>query len=71
MKRIQNSCLCCKNKLSGRADKKYCNAHCKSAHHYVKAQELAPNFFNKVDNQLKLNRRILKQFNKAIMAKVG
>jgi len=70
MKRIQNSCLSCKKELSGRVDKKYCNEHCKSAYHYVKAQELAPNFFNKVDNQLKLNRRILKQFNKAGKATV-
>ena len=65
MKRLQKTCLGCKKELEGRVDKKFCNEHCKSAYHYKKAQEEEPKFFNKIDNQLKLNRRLLKEFNKA------
>lgn len=58
-------CLSCEQELVGRKDKKYCDQHCKSAHQYKLAQHQAPKFYNKVDNQLKLNRKILKEFNKA------
>ena len=62
--RIQQDCLHCKKLLKGRTDKKYCDLHCKSAYQYQK-QKLEPKrFYNKVDNQLRLNRRILKEFNK-------
>ena len=70
MKRLQKTCLGCEKELEGRIDKKFCNEHCKSAYHYKKAQEEEPKFFNKVDNQLKLNRRLLKEFNKAGKATV-
>jgi len=70
MKRLQKICLCCDKELTGRIDKKYCSEHCKSAYHYKKAQEEDPKFFNKVDNQLKLNRRISKEYNKAGKATV-
>ena len=58
-------CLACKKELYGRSDKKFCDLHCKSSYHYKKSQEEAPRFYNKVDNQLKQNRRILKSHNKA------
>ena len=58
-------CLACKKELQGRSDKRFCDVHCKSAYHYRKSLEEAPRFYNKVDNQLKLNRKILKNFNKA------
>lgn len=51
--------------MTGRSDKKFCDLYCKSSFHYKKSLEEAPRFYNKVDNQLKLNRRILKNFNKA------
>lgn len=58
-------CLACGDNLQGRSDKVFCDAHCKSSYHYRKSIEEAPRFYNKVDNQLKLNRKILKNFNKA------
>lgn len=60
-----NKCLACNKSLEGRADKKFCDAHCKSAYQYQQTKLEEPKFYNKVDNQLKLNRRILKYFNKA------
>ncbi|WP_350290052.1 hypothetical protein [uncultured Croceitalea sp.] len=62
--RIQKKCLYCEKSLTGRTDKKYCDLHCKSAFQYKKEKENPERFYNKVDNQLKLNRKILKEFNK-------
>ncbi|NJB72888.1 hypothetical protein GGR42_003386 [Saonia flava] len=62
--RLQKECLYCKKVLIGRTDKKYCNLHCKSAYQYQKEKEQPKRFYNKVDNQLKLNRKILKEYNK-------
>tara|TARA_R110002012_G_scaffold320402_2_gene543969 strand:- start:78055 stop:78444 length:390 start_codon:yes stop_codon:yes gene_type:complete len=62
--RLQQECLYCQKQIIGRTDKKYCNLHCKSAYQYQKAKEQPQRFYNKVDNQLKLNRKILKQYNK-------
>ncbi len=67
---IISTCLACHKELKGRSDKKFCDLHCKSSFHYRKSLEEAPLFYNKVDNQLKLNRRILKSFNKAGKATV-
>jgi hypothetical protein len=64
------TCLACGKGLEGRKDKKFCDPYCKSAYHYKISQEQAPKFFNRVDNQLKLNRKILKTFNKAGKATV-
>ncbi len=62
--RIRQECLYCNNKLVGRTDKKYCNLHCKSAYQYKRSKQEPERFYNKVDNQLKLNRKLLKEFNK-------
>lgn len=62
--RIQQECLYCNNKLVGRTDKKYCNLHCKSAYQYKRSKQGPERFYNKVYNQLKLNRKLLKEFNK-------
>lgn len=48
----------------GRTDKKYCNLHCKSAYQYQKAKNEPERFYDRVDNQLRLNRKILKEYNK-------
>lgn len=61
----QVRCLNCGDLMKGRSDKKFCDLHCKSAYHYRRSLEEAPRFYNKVDNQLKLNRKILKHYNKA------
>ena len=60
-----NTCLSCGKELAGRSDKKFCDPYCKSSYHYKKSIEDEPRFYNKVDNQLKLNRRLLKNYNKA------
>ena len=62
-------CLACNAKLQGRADKKFCDPHCKSAYHYEKERG-ENNFFLKVDRQLKKNRKLLRTFNKAGKATV-
>lgn len=63
-------CLHCGKVLEGRSDKKYCDVHCKSAYQYNKVKLDGPNFYQKVDKQLKLNRQLLKQYNKAGKATV-
>lgn len=62
--RLQKGCLYCQKELIGRTDKKFCDPQCKSAYQYKRAKEQPERFFNKVDNQLKLNRKILKEYNK-------
>ncbi|WP_416372202.1 hypothetical protein [Aequorivita sinensis] len=56
--------------MSGRSDKKFCDTYCKSSYHYQKSIEEKPNFYTKVDKQLKTNRSILKNFNRAGKATV-
>jgi len=58
-------CLNCKEKLEGRSDKIFCTPYCKSSYHYQKSIEKEDNLFKKIDKQLKLNRRLLKNYNKA------
>lgn len=62
--RLIKECLYCGRILEGRTDKKYCDLHCKSAFQYKKEKQNPERFYNKVDNQLKLNRKILKEYNK-------
>lgn len=62
--RFYKTCLFCENELRGRTDKKFCDAQCKSANQYQKSKEQPERFYNKVDNQLKLNRKIMKEYNK-------
>lgn len=62
--RLQKTCLYCNKVLFGRTDKKFCDPQCKSSYQYQQSKEQPERFYNKVDNQLKLNRKILKEFNK-------
>ena len=62
--KAQKICLDCKKELSGRADKKFCDVYCKSAYHY-KLRQQTPNFYIRVDQQLKKNRKILKYSHKS------
>lgn len=64
------SCLYCNEKIEGRKDKKFCNPYCKSSYHYQKNKENEDTLFLKIDKQLKINRRVLKEFNKAGLATV-
>ena len=66
----KKTCKACNKLLSGRSDKKFCDTYCKSSYHYQKSIEEKPSFYTKVDKQLKTNRRILKNFNRAGKATV-
>jgi len=58
-------CSYCEEPLEGRIDKLFCTPNCKSSYHYQKSLEKEASLYNKIDNQLKLNRRLLKKYNKA------
>jgi hypothetical protein len=60
---VQN-CRYCQEPIEGRKDKQFCSPYCKSAYHYQKQQAEDP-LFKQIDKQLKTNRRLLKNFNKA------
>jgi hypothetical protein len=62
--RFYKTCLFCEKELRGRTDKKFCDPQCKSANQYQKSKEQPERFYNKVDNQLKRNRKIMKEYNK-------
>ncbi|HET8859868.1 hypothetical protein [Marivirga sp.] len=57
-------CKYCNDPLSGRVDKIFCDPYCKSAYQYQEKKKTPKSLFEKVDKQLKLNRKILKQYNK-------
>lgn len=62
--RIYKECIHCSKELRGRTDKKFCDPQCKSAYQYQIEKQSPERFYNKVDNQLKLNRKLLKEYNK-------
>ncbi len=58
------TCKYCKEPLTGRTDKIFCTPYCKSAYQYQQKKDKPKSLFEKVDKQLKLNRKILKAYNK-------
>jgi hypothetical protein len=64
------TCQYCGEEIKGRVDKLFCNPSCKSAYHYQKSREKEASLYNQIDNQLKQNRKILKNFNKTGKATV-
>lgn len=58
-------CLCCGEAIQGRADKKFCNAYCRSQYHYQHKNRTAPPIAEFINKQLKLNRKLLAEYNKA------
>ena len=58
-------CPNCKEKVIGRSDKIFCTSYCKSSYHYQKDIQKDKNLFRKIDKQIKLNRRLLKLYNKS------
>ncbi|MFD2186810.1 hypothetical protein [Aquimarina celericrescens] len=64
-------CLHCNSEIEGRIDKKFCTPYCRSAFHYQKNKENENTLFKTIDKQLKTNRRILKNYNKAGLARVS
>lgn len=57
-------CLECNDEINGRVDQKFCSVYCKSAYHYKENQKKETGLFKSIDNALKQNRRILKEYNK-------
>jgi hypothetical protein len=64
------NCLFCEKEVFGRSDKLFCSPYCKSAYHYAQNKEHNNTLFNKIDKQLKLNRKLLKRYNLAGKATV-
>ncbi len=64
-----NQCPVCETEIIGRSDKKYCSVYCKSAHQYQKRKVEEERYY-KIDKQLKINRKILKAYNKSGLSKV-
>jgi len=58
-------CPNCNEEFEGRSDKKFCSSYCKSSYHYQKSLDKKDNLFVSIDKQLKLNRKLLKSYNKA------
>lgn len=61
---VVKTCPVCKAIVKGRTDKIYCSAKCKSIDQYEKRQQ-DEKFFLRVDRQLRINRKILKRYNKS------
>ena len=59
---MKKACLHCKKEILGRADKKYCDDHCRNSH-YNALNSDATNYVRKINNILRKNRRILKTLN--------
>ncbi len=62
---MERNCLYCDEPIVGRTDKIYCSHFCKSSYHYEKNKDQPSSLFKRIDNHLKLNRRLLKKYNKA------
>ncbi len=58
-------CLECGEKLTGREGQKFCSQYCKSSFHYKKNKLKLPSTYVRIDEQLKLNRSILKKYNQS------
>lgn len=63
-------CLECGKPLTGRKDQKFCSAYCRTSYHYELSKDKTDSFYLRIDRQLKRNRRILKDYNKAGKATV-
>ena len=61
----ERTCLSYDEVFEGRIDRKFCSDYCKSNYHYLLNKKKENYFFIKVTKQLKLNRRLLRDFNKA------
>ena len=51
-------CLNCKERIHGRADKKFCNDYCRNTHHNL-ANSDSNNYIRNINYCLRKNRRIL------------
>ena len=58
-------CLNCNEEFNGRSDRIFCSPYCKSNYHYQQRKEKEDSLYVKITKQLRLNRKILKEYNKA------
>ncbi len=59
---MKKECLECREKFHGRADKKFCSAHCRSVYNNRRNRDFN-NFMRNINNILRKNRRILADAN--------
>ena len=64
MKQNGIKCPVCGAVIKGRSDKKFCSVKCKSIEQYENRQKTEA-FYLKIDRQLKMNRKLLKRYNKS------
>lgn len=62
-------CPTCEATIIGRSDKKFCSMKCKSIGQYEKRQK-NEGFFLKIEKQLRINRKLLKKFNRSGFATI-
>ena len=60
----ERACPVCEHPVIGRTDKIFCSAKCKSVDQYERRRN-DEKFFLFVDRQLKINRRLLKKYNRS------
>lgn len=58
------TCLECEKEFEGRVNKIFCSDYCKSSYHNERNKSKEDDMFRRIDKQLKLNRRILKLYNR-------
>lgn len=68
-KSVQKKCLECGEKISGRADKKFCSDACRIDYNN-RLNSDANRFVKNINNSLRKNRRILQELNKTGKSKV-
>ncbi len=62
-------CPVCEIEIKGRSDKKYCSLKCKSADQYQKHKREEV-LYHVIDKQLKINRKLLKAYNKSGLSSI-
>lgn len=60
----KKTCPICGTSVKGRSDKKFCSVKCRSINQYEKRQK-TETFYLQVDRQLKINRKLLKKYNRS------
>ena len=66
---MKKTCPACGAGVKGRTDKVYCSKKCKSSAEYERRTASEQQYFV-IDKQLKINRKLLKKYNKAGKATV-
>ena len=70
MSSTPRTCVNCGDEIKGRADKKFCSAECRSAHHYEYNRDRT-NFMRRINFTLRKNYKILEDLNPKGKARVS